>query len=66
MAAATGERDHHVHFLLQWTVGGMAWPFDLWFGTVGLAAFTSLLISFLVVPPSVPIGAWAPPPAGNA
>jgi hypothetical protein len=35
----------------------------LWFGTVGLAAFTSLLISFLVVPPSVPIGAWAPPPA---
>ncbi len=55
-----------VYFLLQWSVGGMAWPFDLWFGTVGLAAFTSLLISFLVVPPSVPIGAWAPPPATNA
>src|SRR4029077_1596110 len=46
-----------VYFLLQWSVGGISWPFDLWFGTVGLSAFTSLLISFLVVPPSVPIGA---------
>ena len=42
-------------------MAGLAWPFDLWLGTVGLASFTSLLISFLVVPPSVPIGAWEPP-----
>jgi hypothetical protein len=49
------------YFLLQVSVGGISWPFDLWFGAAGLAAFTSLLISFLVVPPSVPVGAWAQP-----
>ena len=46
------------YFLVLRWIHGIVWPTDLWLGTVGLAILTTLLVSFVVVPPTAlePLG----------
>jgi hypothetical protein len=37
---------------------GIGWPPELWAGVLGMASLTGLGLSVLVLPPSVPDGAW--------
>jgi hypothetical protein len=40
------------------TAYGITWPPELWAGVLGMASLTGLGLSVLVLPPSVPDGAW--------
>jgi hypothetical protein len=42
------------YFVVLPTIHDIHWPLDLWLGTVGLAAITSVLLSVVAVPPSAP------------
>jgi hypothetical protein len=54
------------YFVLVDAAYGIRWPFDLWLGAVGLASVSGLALSFVAVPPSVPVGAWPAEPATEA
>jgi hypothetical protein len=43
------------HFLILRFVYGIAWPFDLWLGTTLLAGLSGLLLSYVAIPPVVPV-----------
>jgi hypothetical protein len=52
------------YFLALWLFHDIAWPRDLWLGTVGLASVTGLALSFFAIPPAVgdaPKSSTAPP-----
>jgi hypothetical protein len=42
------------YFVIQRVTAGVAWPLDLYLGTVGLSGLTGGLLSFLAVPPAIP------------
>jgi hypothetical protein len=43
------------YFVVLRFAHGVVWPFDLWLGTTGLAAICGVLLSFVAIPPAVPI-----------
>ena len=47
------------YFVILWIAYDITWPFDLWLGTVGLAALTSVVLSTVAIPPSMPGSVWS-------
>jgi len=54
MAAVTPLAMWTAYFLILRFVYVIEWPFDLWLGTTGLAAVSSLLLSFVAISPVIP------------
>ena len=44
-----------VYFAIIWVFYGIVWPFDLMLGTVGLAAISAALLSYVAISPAVPV-----------
>lgn len=56
------------YFAIFWIGYGIQWPFDLLLGTAGLAAISSVLLSYVAISPAMPVSvaelkAHAPQPA---
>lgn len=45
------------YFAILWAVYGVVWPLDLTLGTVGLAALSAALLSYVAISPAVPVSA---------
>ncbi|HET8568002.1 MAG TPA: peroxidase family protein [Candidatus Limnocylindria bacterium] len=43
------------YFAITWTIYEIVWPLDLLIGTVGLAALSSVLLSYVAISPSMPV-----------
>ncbi len=43
------------YFLILRFAYHVIWPFDLWLGTTGLAAICGVLLSYVAIPPAVPV-----------
>lgn len=43
------------YFAILWTVYDVKWPLDLVLGTIGLAAISSVLLSYVAISPAVPV-----------
>lgn len=54
MAAVTPLALWSTYFLILLLVYGIQWPWDLWLGTTGVAAFSGLLLSYVAIAPVVP------------
>ncbi len=43
------------YFVILHSVYGIRWPLDLWLGTTGLAMISGLLLSYVAIPPAIPV-----------
>ncbi len=49
-----------LYFAILWSIYGIVWPFDLALGTAGLAAISSVLLSYVAISPAVPVAVGDP------
>jgi hypothetical protein len=43
------------YFVILRAFYDVAWPFDLWLGTTGLAAISGVLLSYVAISPTIPV-----------
>jgi len=54
------------YFAVIWLVYGIVWPLDLLIGTIGMAALSSILLSYVAISPALPVSVAEAAVAGEA